>query len=526
MALPFLESYPNKTLKTIGTFAGLNERAVINENEFADMKNVSDRNYPTISTRKPRGVVQTTLVAPHGLFWKNGLFYVDGLNAYYDGTQVAGLTLSDGDKQIVGMGAYIIIFPDKIAFNTSTRQVSALESSLTQSSSATFAPLSANSTFTKITLSGINSKFKQYDAVTISGCTNNDFNATKIITEVGTNYIVVTGTIGAAFTQASGLKFERKVPDLDYVCEYNNRLWGCSSDNHEIYASKLGDPFNWNCFEGISTDSYVMTVGSDGDFTGCIAHMGYVIFFKEQTIHVMYGDKPSNYSLNTKQLPGVRTGCASSMQIINETLYYVGRNGVYAYNGAVPSLISDNLVTPIQTAVAGKQDDVYYLSVLRGTAHELLTYDTKYHLWHKEDDTQFVFAAFGDGILYYIDPDGNLSTITGDRDELIEWFIESGDITEGMIDQKYITKIRFNFEMKHRSEANIFIKYDDEPLWERKGTIKSINNQTFTFPIIPRRCNKFRYRIEGFGQFKLYGLGREVEGGSEVNGSVYTGFRR
>lgn len=32
---------------------------------------------------------------------------------------------------------------------------------------------------------------------------------------------------------------------------------------------------NWNCFEGIATDSYAASVGSDGDFTGCIGHMGY-----------------------------------------------------------------------------------------------------------------------------------------------------------------------------------------------------------------------------------------------------------
>lgn len=551
--LPYLNSYLNKQLKSIGTFGGLNERAVADDNEFADMKNMSDRFYPTIATRKERGVITGTLVAPHGLIWKNGLFYVDGLNASYDGEILEGADLLDGDKQLVGMGAYIVVFPDKKVFNTSTKTWESMESSLTQSSSATFAPLSADSAFTKITLSGINTHFKQYDAVTISGCTNADYNATKIITEVGTDYIVVTGALSASFTQASGLKFERKVPDMDYVCEYNNRLWGCSSANHEIYASKLGDPFNWNCFEGISTDSYAMTVGSDGDFTGCIAHMGYVIFFKEQTIHVMYGDKPSNYSLNTKQLPGVRKGCSRTMQIINETLYYVGRNGVYAYNGAVPTLISDKLTKQFTTElhsanaivgeavvgeavlggsdesvefVAGKQDDIYYLSCYRNEQPELLTFDTKYQLWHKQDDLRFLFTAYGDGILYYIDGGKNLSTITGDRDEQIEWYIESGDISEGMIDQKYISKIRFNFEMKHRSEANVFIRYDDEPLWERKGTIKSIKNMTFVFPIVPKRCNKFRYRIEGFGQVKIFGLAREVEGGSEINGSIYSGFRR
>lgn len=526
MALPFLNSTPSKSNRTVGTFAGLNERPICNENEYADMKNMCSQYYPAISTRKKRGAVQETLTAPHGLFWKNGLFYVDGLQAYYDGEEISGLTLSDGDKQLIGMGAYIIIFPDKIAFNTSTKTFRSLESTYTQSASATFAPLSVDSAYTKITIAGINNYFNQYDAVTISGCSNANYNATKIITEVGTDYIVVTGQLQTSFTQASGLKFERTVPDLDYVCEYNNRLWGCSSANHEILASKLGDPFNWNCFEGISTDSYVLTVGSDGDFTGCIAHMGYVIFFKENTIHIMYGDKPSNYSLNTKQLPGVKAGCDRTLQIINETLYYVGRNGVYAYNGAVPSLLSENLMKSFSDAVAGKENDIYYLSCMRDGKRELLTFDTRYQLWHKEDDLEFRFTAFGEGTLFYIDSDNQLATITGNRDERIFWMLESGDIVESSLEQKYISKIMFNFEMESDAEANVFMQYDDDELWERKGTIKSIKNMTYVLPIIPKRCNKYRYRIEGYGHVKLYGMQRTVEGGSEVNGSIRSGFRR
>lgn len=526
MNLPYLSSQPYKSLVSIGTFGGLDERPTIDNNFFADTKNVSSRFYPTLTTRQTRGDVLGELSNPNGLFWKNAVFYVDGVKAYYDFEQIPGLQLKSGMKQLVGMGAYIIIMPDKIAYDTNTKTWKTLGAKLTQSFTATFAPLSAGSAYTKITLSGIDDVFNQYDAVTITGCTNASYNTTKIITETGTDFIVVTGALDSSFTQASGLKFERSVPDMDFVCEHNNRLWGCSSKNHEIYASKLGDPFNWNAFEGISTDSYVLSVGSDGDFTACVAHMGYVIFFKEQYIHVMYGDKPSNYSLNTKQLPGVKTHCAASVQIINETLYYVGRSGVYAYNGAIPVCISDNLTKPMLECIGGKQDDIYYLSCERDGKSELLTFDTKRQLWHKQDDLRFRCAAFGEGVLYYIDSDGNLSTITGERDEHIEWYAESGDIVEGSIDQKYVSKIRFNFWMDSHSEANIFMKYDDGPIWERVGTVKSIKNMTYVFNIIPKRCNKYRYRIEGYGQFKLFGMAREVEGGSEVNGSIYSGYRR
>ena len=70
------------------------------------------------------------------------------------------------------------------------------------------------------------------------------------------------------------VRLSRKVPDMDFVCEWNNRLWGCSSEKHELYASALGDPYNWNVFEGTSQDSYILTIGSTGEFTGICAYGG------------------------------------------------------------------------------------------------------------------------------------------------------------------------------------------------------------------------------------------------------------
>lgn len=79
---------------------------------------------------------------------------------------------------------------------------------------------------------------------------------------------------------AETLTISRDVPDMDFICENENRLWGCKEDT--IYSSKLGDPFNWNVFDGLSTDSYAVNVGSAGDFTACCSYLGYPVFFKEE----------------------------------------------------------------------------------------------------------------------------------------------------------------------------------------------------------------------------------------------------
>ena len=59
-------------------------------------------------------------------------------------------------------------------------------------------------------------------------------------------------------------RVERRVPDLDFLTECDNRVWGCSSRENVIYGCKLGDPTNWFSYRGIAEDSYAVTVGSDG----------------------------------------------------------------------------------------------------------------------------------------------------------------------------------------------------------------------------------------------------------------------
>ena len=418
-----------------------------------------------------------------------------------------------------------ISFSDNVMFNTNDNTVTQMETSYTQSSTITFAPLSEGSAFTKITATGINNTFSQNDNVKISGCTNDSYNATKIITQTGTDYIVVTGNLSASFTQSSGLKFERLVPDMDFVAERDNRLWGCSSKNHEIYCCKLGDPKNWYNYESEADNAWAATVGSDGDFTGCTKYSTYMIFFKENVMHILRGDKPSNFSLTEKELPGIRSDSSKSVQVIDETLYYVGHNGVYAFDGSIPQLISTAITKKITDAVSCQQDSKLYISCKLDGEQTLLVYDPRYGIWDVEDDTAFEYAAFSEGILHYVE-NKELSTIYGEREETIDWYIESGDIIESSLDQKYISKIKINLALDVGSEVKVFARFDDEPIWHRKGYIRSTANKTFTIPIIPYRCSKYRYRLEGKGAFKLLGLSRDIETGSEINGSIQRGYHR
>lgn len=515
--LPFLKMSQKESTVQISSFLGLNRETVIRENEFADMKNMSSDKFPAISTRRNRGEVIKKLSKPHGLYHKNGLIYVDGTELYYKHSKIADVT--DTEKVFCGVGAFLIILPDKIMYNTSTGEMKQMEAFWQQTATATFEPLVEGATMIKVSCTGIGKNFSKYDGVAMSGCTNDGFNKTFTIQDKEDDYIVLIGDLVERFTQGSGLKIERTMPDMDFLCENENRLWGCSSKNHEVYASKLGDPTNWNAFEGISTDSYAATIGSDGDFTGCISYLGYVMFFKEDTIHKVYGSKPSNYQIMTSGVNGVALDCVKTISVVNETLFYVSRNGVCIFNGAQPEIVSDTLKDLVFGAgVGGQYNNKYYASLKDKNGYwYMCTYDMERKIWSKEDNLHLIHCVNGEGDLYCIDSDGNLFAIAGKRKELIEWYLETGDMTEGAFDFKYIKRIVFNLIMRPESEANIYIKYDESQDWQLLNTLIAKMHRSQTINILPRRCVSYRIRLSGFGDVTLIGISKKIGYGTEIS---------
>ena len=369
MKLPMLNEIES-TRDMIDVFKGYNHNLRISEGEFYDMKNITSTYYPVLAPRGKRGLFSKT-VSPHGLIQKESLCYVDGSDFIANGYRVAmGLSTREEDcpKTLVSMGAYVIILPDKKYINvadvtdfgnieadvsshtTVTFEMCRVDGSAytgaivsadqpeepenqdlwidTSSTPHTLKQWSASSeswvsiatTYVKISSAGIGKAFNVYDGVTISGVENeqlSDLNSTMIIWDKGDDYIVVTGILDTVTSQEKPITIKREMPNMDFIIESENRLWGCRygvAKNgqvvNEIYASKLGDFKNWNVFNqpSISTDSYVASVGSDGQFTGAITHLGHPLFFKENCMHKVYGNYPANFQITTTTCRGVQKG--------------------------------------------------------------------------------------------------------------------------------------------------------------------------------------------------------------------------
>lgn len=117
-------------------FGGLNEGYACSEAEMSEEKNFSSRGYPALETRKPRRKVRQA-TGMNGMYHLNGLLTVEGTTLRYapdDGGDAVELenALTDSEKKMVGMGTKVLIWPDKMAFDTASGTLSALGSSWQQ----------------------------------------------------------------------------------------------------------------------------------------------------------------------------------------------------------------------------------------------------------------------------------------------------------------------------------------------------------------------------------------------------------
>ncbi len=585
MRLPILDNLQTSRDMT-DVFGGYNHSLRISQSEFYDMKNLTSTYYPVLSPRGKRGTYGAG-TNPTALIAKDSLCFIDGRDFVMNEYRVDIGLADHHSARLVSMGAYVIILTydeegnsiDKKYVNTlnlddygdieeifeSTTDVtfqlcaidgkeytkifpsnvepplddsfdywldtSSTPNVLKQYSSSSATWVNIATTYIKISATGIGKGFEVYDGVTISGITKDglqDLNNTMPIWEKGDDYIVVVGILDKIITQTTeegSIKVERKMPNLDFITESGNRLWGCKYGValngqvvNEIYACKLGDFKNWNSFMGISTDSYVASCGSDGPFTGAITHLGYPLFFKENCMHKVYGNFPSNFQIQTTACRGVQKGCDRSLAIVNETLFYKARSAVCAYDGSLPVEISAQLGDiSYSDAVAGAHGNKYYIS-MKDTAgqYSLFVFDTAKGMWHKEDSTRVDAFCSCRGELYYIE-NGVIRTMFGsgtpDKDA-VEWMAETGVIGTDSPDKKYISKLNIRMSLAIGTRVHFYIQYDSSGQWEHLFATTGINLRTFTIPARPRRCDHLRIRIVGKGEAKIYSIAKTIEEGS------------
>lgn len=362
-----------------------------------------------------------------------------------------------------------------------------------------------------------------------------DGNYRRIVDIVGENKIILDAFFTGRYEQARDWEYEqdictirRNVPELDYVVECGNRLWGCfygekdGEHINEIYACKLGDFRNWNCFAGISTDSYVASRGADGKFTGAAVLNGNPLFFRERSFEKVFPSSTGAHQITTVNYPGIQDGSDRSTAIIESTLYYKGIDGIYAYTGSVPRMISSALGNVAYfDGVAAPLGRKYYISMHDAEGYDnVFVYDTSLNLWHREDGAGFVWAEEFKDSIYFLDRNNrasNTQRIGAAHDcKDVPWSFETGIIGLNSPDQKRISRLVLRFKMELGARAKVYVQYNSDGHWHYKTELHGNGLHTTTYPIVPIRCDHMRIRITGIGGMELYSMTYSTETGSDL----------
>lgn len=384
---PYLSGASPARTRTDG-FSGLDRRDRAAAGAVREGRNLSSEALPALRVRPADAKVRdltacTDLVSACGC-----LIWTSGGNLYVDGVNRGGVR--DEPHQMVVLGKRLFLFPEK-------KYLTLGESGGLESMEAR---ASGGATFTDnaIELPSVTG-FRAGDGVTIELCTRQpENNKTAVVREVDGNRLVFSE---GCFTPGSesSILVTRKVPDLAFVCEKDNRLWGVH--DNAVCCSVLGDGLNWMVYEGLATDGFEAEVGTDGAFTGIAAASSHVLCFKENCVHKIYGAKPSNFQVQVSSIPGVQEGCARSVQNIGETIYWWARDGLMAYGGGIPDRLSAPLgEVPYTDVCTGADGHRLWISGLRDGKPETVMYDIEQGAFLPVDDMQVVQFAYHAGTLH------------------------------------------------------------------------------------------------------------------------------
>jgi hypothetical protein len=453
-------------------------------------ENVFGKAGASVKTRGRRAAIRA-LYRGEGFFGDDTLAYVDGGKLYYGGQEIIGLNLSSGEKTLLKLGNYLMVFPDQVYVNVNDHTqygsmnstysafgggVATVNSSGTTLSYTVVEQLPSDAvkgvycaikengvlvmkyyngdlwenvkTYVKVSASGIGASFAVGDVV---HCTGLKFVAENhfTIAKRENSALYYDGVLDKSYA-VSTFSLKRVIPTFDYVTVSAGRLVGVLRGKDKdgkyisrIYASRVNDPFNFAVEAGgIMTD-----VDICGPFTGICDYLGAPIAFSESEI-VECRVKNGAFITTLIKGYGVQDGAHKSICQTRGALYYKSRYGICRYDGSYPELISEDIGRTYITkngSPAIACGEKYYVCLEDEEKKEnIYVYDVCDRLWYSEGGFDVICFALCKGHLYALcGYDEEYSIMLMDYDSASE------DMRSYLVQDGYLfvePKVRWRFE--------------------------------------------------------------------------------
>lgn len=235
----------------------------------------------------------------------------------------------------------------------------------------------------------------------------------------------------------------------------------------------------------------------------------------------VYPAAGGGHQIVTMACNGVKKGAGGTVAVADGVLYYLGLDGVYAFDGSVPVCVSRQLGEKRYTGgVGGGESGRYWLAARSSAgAWELLVYDTARKLWHREDDKEVVALSRYGGAMMALCRDGKLldtSGTYGTKEAQVDWSAETGDLGLYTPEHKYLERLQLRLELESGATAAVYVCYDGGSSWEKAGSVTGDGRVGgYVMQVRPRRCGHLRLKLTGSGGCRLYSASAVYEKGSD-----------
>lgn len=541
MFLPPINKSGSRSV-TVMSFGGLNTSPKAPFGTMSYTKNLSSDAYPAIMPAKSRRKAAeltgiSEIAAPQYTDEKiNAFTGVKDNKFYYSGTKINGTLTSSGGKSIVDFNGNICIFPDKKYYRylpdpvtgTVGNELKSMEKSVSAAGIVFYSSentvTGAYTAYLQKTGAGFDI-FSPGESIEIGGCSKTE-NNTRCIqgkADFASDTNIISAVVKASSpnrldllmytksgkkavffntTESSSVTVKVKIPDMNHVCVHNNRLWGTSENGEYIYASKLGDCMNFNSFTGLGDDSWYSYIGTPGEFTGICSYRTSVVAFKRSCIHHVYGDSPKNFSIPKQTM----TGCTDGRSIaeLGGVLYYLSAGGFCAYSGGEPYKIAPEITTEYTACAAGADENKYYAAAYKNDGScDVLVYDPRCNIWHREDNSKFLgFIRYGTD-LYGATNSAVWEIDAGNRCD--DWTFITNPFTYNSFEHKGPECIRLRIEASPGTTVKIEVSFDGGD-FDECARIDACGFAVHRIPIRLKKCDSFCIRVTGSGEAIVHDL--------------------
>lgn len=374
MRLPYVTPSNARRKQQTMRFAGVNYGDGVADGELEDSRNVTSERFPCLSPRAGRSTEGEHESATALHYFRGMRFVVDGNKLTADGVEIG--TVSPGKKQFAAVNSKLVVFPDKIQYDTETAEVRSLTAEYTADAGM---------------LEVINGK----EVAVHLGA----YSAT----------VISSGNIGGANTNnltiaEDKLPFRNKLASVSVNKETGAITFGTKSTCPQAMYIEVGMLFVSDSLgaDGVTTWGKVTKkyaepltpVGPGGTATGETRHFGFD--------YDIYGVKGANFeqfagfeALNFRKGDTVEISGATTFPDYNRS-YTIRDFGTYTTGDGetLPTMIFDADVFPENGVEAGA------VTIKRNVPNLTVVTESNNRLWGAEGNTIFA-SALGDPTNFY-----------------------------------------------------------------------------------------------------------------------------